>query len=262
MAEGQKAAPEKRRDSPEEKKLPICGLMMPISGTDDPRYSRQHWESVRDILERAAQAAGFEPRMVSESDPTSIIQGNIVNNLYYDAITVCDVSSKNPNVMFELGMRLAFDKPVVIVKDDNTDYTFDIGIIQHVSYPCQLEYHSILKFIKDLSEKVKATYQEYERSPGEHGFLRHFGDIKPQHLTAKDVDTKELLVKLNGSVLQLSNSFLQIRRDIISQQEREANRQTFIMNRLNERLGGDEFIKRNPITKTIRQNDSDDDLPF
>jgi hypothetical protein len=34
--------------------------------------------------------------------------------------------------MFELGMRLAFDKPTVIIKDDKTDYMFDTGIIEHV----------------------------------------------------------------------------------------------------------------------------------
>jgi hypothetical protein len=32
---------------------------------------------------------------------------------------------KNPNVMFELGMRLAFDKPAIIIKDNRTNYSFD-----------------------------------------------------------------------------------------------------------------------------------------
>jgi len=38
---------------------------------------------------------------------------------------VCDISGRNPNVMFELGLRLAFDKPAIIIKDEITPYSFD-----------------------------------------------------------------------------------------------------------------------------------------
>jgi len=34
--------------------------------------------------------------------------------------------------MFELGLRLAFDKPAIIVKDDNTSYSFDTAPIECV----------------------------------------------------------------------------------------------------------------------------------
>jgi hypothetical protein len=34
---------------------------------------------------------------------------------------LCDVSGKNANVMFELGLRLAFDNPTIIIKDDKTE---------------------------------------------------------------------------------------------------------------------------------------------
>jgi hypothetical protein len=69
------------------------------------------------------------------ADDIGVIQKRIVQNLYSSDVIVCDVSGKNPNVMFELGMRLAFDKPTLIVKDDKTDYSFDTGIIEHVPYP-------------------------------------------------------------------------------------------------------------------------------
>ncbi|WP_353118770.1 hypothetical protein [Myroides odoratus] len=56
-----------------------------------------------------------------------------MNNIYNDEIVVCDVSSKNPNVMFELGLRLAFDKPTIIIKDEKTGYSFDTGVIEHLN---------------------------------------------------------------------------------------------------------------------------------
>lgn len=194
MAEAQKETTEKATETKKEDERPVCGIIMPISGIEGTCYSAQHWEAVRDILEHAVRAAGLEPRMVSDSDPTAIIQRNIVNNLYYNNIVVCDVSSKNPNVMFELGMRLAFDKPVVIVKDDATDYTFDIGIIQHIPYTCHLAYHDTLKFINELAKKIKDTYPSADNA--KYSFLQHFGNLKARHLETKDINSSELLLKL------------------------------------------------------------------
>ncbi len=39
--------------------------------------------------------------MVSEADDVGVIQKRIVQNLHTHEIVVCDVSCKNPNVMFE-----------------------------------------------------------------------------------------------------------------------------------------------------------------
>src|SRR5690348_8591438 len=111
---------------------------MPISaiaGCDE-----RHWSEVRSILEDAIDQAGFTPKLVSEADDVGIIQNTIVQNLYDNPILVCDVSGKNPNVMFELGMRLAFDKPTIIVKDDKTDYSFDTSPIEHLGYPRDLRF--------------------------------------------------------------------------------------------------------------------------
>lgn len=200
MAEAQKAAPEKSQESTEETKLPTCGIIMPISGIDGTCYTREHWKEVRGILEQAAVEAGFAPGMVSESEATAVIQGNIVNNVYYADIVVCDVSTRNPNVMFELGMRLAFDRPFVIVKDDATGYVFDIGMIQHIGYPCQLNYQTILDFIQELSKKLQATYENYKKNPSKHSFLQRFGDIKSQHLTDKDINIGKILADLTAKV--------------------------------------------------------------
>jgi hypothetical protein len=48
--------------------------------------------------------------------------------------------------MLELGMRLAFDKPAVIVKDDKTDYSFDTSSIEHLAYPRDLRFSKIKSF--------------------------------------------------------------------------------------------------------------------
>lgn len=77
---------------------------------------------------------------MSDADDVGVIQKRIVQGVYGADLIVCDVSCKNSNVMFELGMRLAFDKPTVIIKDDKTDYTFDTGVIEHITYPRDLRF--------------------------------------------------------------------------------------------------------------------------
>jgi hypothetical protein len=107
-----------------------------------------HWEDVKDILIQAIESAGFEADLVSETKETTIIHKTIIHNLYNNPIVVCDVSGKNPNVMFELGIRLTFDKPTVVVKDDQINYSFDMSPIEHLTYPRDLRFNQIIQLRK------------------------------------------------------------------------------------------------------------------
>lgn len=142
---------------PAEAPAPLtCGIVMPISTID--ACSEDHWRDVRLILSEAIEDAGFAPQLVSDADDVGIIQKRIIQNLYENPIVVCDVSAKNPNVMFELGMRLAFDRPTIIVKDDKTSYSFDTSPVEHLAYPRDLRFSKIVEFKESLSEKIKGTY--------------------------------------------------------------------------------------------------------
>ncbi|SSM86565.1 Uncharacterised protein [Acinetobacter baumannii] len=170
-----------------------CGIIRPIADTDG--YASNHWNDVGEILAESIKSAGFEPRLVSEADSVAVIHGTIVQNIFEDSIIVCDVSSRNPNVMFELGMRLAFDKPVVIVKDDATNYAFDTGVIEHIPYPKSLHYRDIGIFKEKLRIKILNT-AEKAKDPGFSPFLKHFRNvsIQPQKLQNEDVPLNEYVI--------------------------------------------------------------------
>ena len=183
----------------------VCGLIMPICEIDGMPAAR--WSDVRRIFEEAAEAAGFKARMVSESDETSVIHKSIIQNLYTDEIAICDVSGLNSNVMFELGMRLAFDKPTVVVKDDKIRFSFDTSPIQHVGYRRDLRFEDIRQFILELSNKLKSTHSASQNDPSYSPFVRNFGSFKlPQMATetvAFDVYAVEQLKMLEKSVSRL-----------------------------------------------------------
>ena len=176
-------------------------------------YSEKHWDQVLKLVKQTACAAGFEPAMVSDNDHVDIIQKNIVQNIYHDEIVVCDVSGKNPNVMFELGLRLAFDRPTVIIKDNITKYSFDTSIIEHIIYPQDLNHFDILEFNKTLKDKIKATHKIAQDDPKYSPFLKSFVELK-----AAKIETKE--VEINQDVIDM---FLTLRSDIKASQRQLVN---------------------------------------
>jgi hypothetical protein len=169
-----------------------CGIVMPISAINE--CSAEHWADVLAILKSAIESTDFEPNLVSDADDIGIIQKRIIQNLYHNEMVVCDVSGKNPNVMFELGMRLAFDKPTIIVKDDKTDYTFDTSIIEHLTYPRDLRFAKIIDFKKNLAAKINGTFKKAQSDANHSTFLKSFGDYRVAEIQEREVTSQEFLI--------------------------------------------------------------------
>ena len=166
---------------------------MPISAIDGCPES--HWKDIYEILSDSIDSAGFTANLVSKSDDVGIIQKRIVQNLYDNPIVVCDVSGKNPNVMFELGLRLAFDKPTIIIKDDITSYSFDTSPIEHIEYPRDLRFSKIIDFKKKLSEKISATSHKSENDSNYTTFLKHFGEFTVPKIEKTEVPSQEYIIE-------------------------------------------------------------------
>lgn len=181
----------------EEKKHLEVGLVMPIAPIDD--CSAEHWSDVKSIITESVLAIPeytCKTKLVSESDSIGVIHKRIVQGLYNSDIIICDVSCKNPNVMFELGMRLAFDKPTLIIKDDQTDYSFDTGGIEHLEYPRDLRFNKINDFKGILAKKIKGTYQEFLNDTEHSPFLKNFGQFTAKTLDETPVPADKLMLEM------------------------------------------------------------------
>jgi len=204
--------PETAKEFAKVKEQLTCGLVMPISPIDG--CTAEHWSEVKNIIIEAVESIGeprFTVRLVSDADDVGVIQKRIVQNVYSSDIIVCDVSGKNPNVMFELGMRLAFDKATVIIKDDKTDYAFDTGIIEHVPYPRDLRFSRIVTFKAALAEKVLATQRAAKADPSHSTFLKNFGKFQVANLTESVVPADKLTFEL---LRELQDEMHRMRREL------------------------------------------------
>lgn len=180
---------------------PQCGLVMPIAAFGD--YPQSHWASVEAILRESLDEAGFDAKLVSQETTSGVIHQRIISNLYTNDIVVCDVSARNPNVMFELGMRLAFDKPTIIVKDDETPFSFDISAIEHITYPRSLTYAEIVKFKSTLAQHVKDTDKAAKDDKNYSTFLKHLSGVRPAKLDIKEIPAQDFISRQIDDLRQL-----------------------------------------------------------
>jgi hypothetical protein len=227
----------------------VCGLVMPISGIDG--CTAEHWSDVKTIVSEAVEGIGdpkFQVRLVSDADDVGVIQKRIVQNIYSADMVVCDVSGKNPNVMFELGMRLAFDKPTVIIKDDKTDYSFDTGIIEHIPYPRDLRFNRMVSFKLLLAEKIVATHKAAAADPNHSTFLKNFGKFHIASLSEDVVPADKIVVEMLSEV---QAEMVRMRR-AIAHEMRGPSRSLQVDGAVQIAGAVSQFLAENPKTKPER----------
>ena len=129
---------------------------MPIS--DCEGYDTGHFKRVyEDIIKPSVNKAGFTPKRADDVKQTNLIHLDILKQLIDAPIAVCDLSSRNPNVLFELGIRQAFDKPVVLIQEKGTPKIFDISPLRVLDYSKDMKYSEVLESQDKLAEMINAT---------------------------------------------------------------------------------------------------------
>lgn len=137
---------------------PKCFVIMPIS--DREGYAEGHFDRVYDyIIKPACQSAGFTPVRADDIQTTNFIVLDVIKNIIECEMAICDLSSWNPNVLYELGLRQAFDKPVTLIKDLRTPRIFDIQGIRDVPYDESLRIDGVEDTVESLAQTIRNTHQ-------------------------------------------------------------------------------------------------------
>lgn len=154
-----------------------CFIIMPLTmpETTVPIYrdGEEHFKHVLDCLFiPAIEKAGYRPKPPIARG-ADLIHAEIIKNLETADIVLCDMSTLNPNVFFEFGIRTAINKPVSVVKDDRTEKVpFDTGILNYHEYSSSIEPWLLGAEVNKLADHIKASA---EGSEGENTLWRHFG---------------------------------------------------------------------------------------
>jgi hypothetical protein len=169
-----------------------CFIIMPISDVDG--YDKGHFNRVyEDIIKPAVENTEFEATRADEVKETNFIHLDILKKLIDAPIAICDLSTRNPNVLFELGIRQAFDKPVVLIQEKGTPKIFDIGPLRYLEYSKSMKYHDVLKTQSELTEALKATKAAEGKQGNINSIVRLMALSNPATIPTIDGDNKEAL---------------------------------------------------------------------
>ena len=91
-----------------------CFIGMPFS--DPAPFEKGHFTRVYDhIISPACEKAEFEAIRVDHITDSSFIIRDVIQQLVDCEMAIFDLSGRNPNVLYELGVRHALKKPVTII---------------------------------------------------------------------------------------------------------------------------------------------------
>lgn len=178
-----------------------CFVIMPISSQQG--YDEDHFQLVyEDIICPAIEAADMVPVRADETKSTNLIQLDILQKVIDTPIAVCDMSAKNPNVFYELGMRQAFDRPTVLLKDEKTDAPFDINGLRYCQYNTDMRHRNVKRAIESLSQNLIETYKNRDNKSEINSLVRLLELSRPAELptgeiTAEEKESKLLSLKLD-----------------------------------------------------------------
>ena len=155
--------------------------------------------------------------------------------------------------MFELGLRIGFNKSYIILFDDKQKIPFDINTISCLRYPSTLNKVQMKKFEKSLKERIEKVEQEEGND-----FLKAYGKIKVYEPETEKVTVTEFqeqffekMNSLSSTITRVDFRLSKVERALITEETRglsgkeieEFIKNDSLMLRLIDKLPFEEFFK-------------------
>ena len=106
-------------------RLDQIAVMMPYKDEFNPVY---------DIIKAVCEEVGYPAMRVDDIyGPTKIID-DIFNTIVQSRLVICDLTGRNPNVLYEAGLAHARGRDTVLITQNREDVPFDLQQIRHIHY--------------------------------------------------------------------------------------------------------------------------------
>ncbi len=119
-----KSAPKNRRQS--QKFAGSCFVLMPFKEPFDTYFA--------EMIDPAVRAAHLEPLRGDSLFRPSPIMGDIWQMIQDARVLVAELTEKNANVFYELGLAHAIGKPVILISETIDDVPFDLQPLRVILY--------------------------------------------------------------------------------------------------------------------------------
>jgi hypothetical protein len=134
-------------------------VIMPFKEHNELRPKGFFDEVLKSLITPSGVSANFSVETANRQG-SDIIQSTIINDLLEADLVLADLTDHNPNVLFELGLRMAIDKPVVLIKASGTGRIFDVdNMLRVYEYNSNLWQSTIEKDLENLTEHIKGAWE-------------------------------------------------------------------------------------------------------
>ncbi|MGQ2902470.1 MAG: hypothetical protein ACT6RL_11290 [Neoaquamicrobium sediminum] len=199
-------AEKSRGDTPEKQKE--CFVIMPIS--DPEGYPKGHFKEVySELIRPSVEEAGFNCTRADEVVSSNLIHLDVVMRVVNADLCICDLSSRNPNVLFEYGIRQAFDRPTVLIKDNITDRIFDISNFRDIEYDQTLRIGNILSARSLIKSAIEATMKGGTDDGQVFSLVKLLGLTQAAKLPAEGIDRETAQYQIIGKRLEAMQDMIQ-----------------------------------------------------
>jgi hypothetical protein len=124
----------------------LCFVMMPF-GKD---FDRLYYEFIKPCVEQV----GLTALRADEIRTTGSVVEQIRVSIQQSRLCVADVSDRNPNVLYELGIAHTLGKPTILLARSTKDVAFDIAGLRLILY----DIDDLAQFRAELSRTIDITF--------------------------------------------------------------------------------------------------------
>ncbi len=156
----------------------ICFIIMPFGSPFDRYFAN--------IFAPAAVDANLDPVRADSLFASTQIISDIWRLTREATVLLADLSGKNPNVFYELGLAHALGKPVVLVANNIDDVPFDLRSLRVIVYEKEDEswgehlrervVNALLETCKDLASAVPLPFVDRPQIDRPKGRSHHIRD--------------------------------------------------------------------------------------
>ena len=116
---------------------PACFVIMPFGRKRDVDGNEIDFDALyADVIRDAIEGAGFRPVRCDEIEAAGSIHRDMFEHIARDEAVIVDISTLNPNVFYELGVRHALRPSVtVLIKNRSASVPFNISGERIIEYP-------------------------------------------------------------------------------------------------------------------------------
>ena len=133
-------------------KKELCFIITPIGEASDP--IRRHIDGIINESIIPALSNKYEVKAAHHISEPGTITKQVIEAIYNAKLVVANLTSRNPNVMYELALRHAIGKPVIMIVEEGTKIPSDI-VMQRI-----ISYHNDAMGTKELRDALKKAESE------------------------------------------------------------------------------------------------------